>query len=163
MQNPTVTGDRTSPDARHLAARESLQIAGRRRAGRSPVVLLAEDDVATRDLVRLIIEMQGCTVIEAENGRHAVAFAEAFAGPIDLLVTDAELAALSGHAVCEAVRRYHPRIPALFISGAVPENVFPDQKLPNGTAFLPKPFTPSQFAEVFDKLVTQANHSHLVA
>jgi two-component system, cell cycle sensor histidine kinase and response regulator CckA len=116
-----------------------------------------------RDLMRLIIEMQGCTVIEAENGRHAVAFAEGLARRIDVLVMDAQLAALSGHAVCETVRRYHPRIPALFISGAVPEDVFPDQKLPRGTAFLPKPFTPSQFAEVFDKLVTQADHSRLVA
>jgi len=44
----------------------------------------------------MLIEMQGCTVIEAADGSQALAFGTAYAGRIDLFVSDAMMPGLNG-------------------------------------------------------------------
>lgn len=136
---------------RHVVSRESLQLATRR-PERQRVVLLAEDDSRVREAIRLLIEMQGCTVIETADGWQASAFASAYTGPIDLLVSDAVMPGMTGPAVCDLVRRQRPDVPALFVSGHARETVFPGGVLPSAAAFLRKPFTPQEFAVVFEEL-----------
>jgi CheY-like chemotaxis protein len=155
MVDTTISG-KTQPASsggRSLVSRESLQLATRRPAGRQPVVLLAEDDARVREAIRILIEMQGCTVIEAADGWQAAAFASAYAGPIDLLVSDAVMPGMTGPAVYDLVRRQRPELPALFISGHAREVVFPGGTLPPAAAFLQKPFTPQDFAATFAQLV----------
>ena len=38
-----------------------------------PVVLIVEDEAATRDLLRRLLEREACTVLEADNGRQGLA------------------------------------------------------------------------------------------
>lgn len=143
---------------------ESLRLATRRPAGRQPVVLLAEDDARMREAVRMLIEMQGCTVIEAADGAQALAFGTAFAGRIDLFVSDAMMPGLNGPQVYEQLLRARPELPALFVSGYREKEVFPTGQLPRGTEFLQKPFTPGQFAQAFERLApSAAASSRLIA
>jgi CheY-like chemotaxis protein len=154
MTDPMITGKTPSASSgRPLVSRESLQLATRRPAVRQPVVLLAEDDARVREAIRLLIEMQGCTVIEAADGWQAAAFASAYAGPIDLLVSDAVMPGMTGPAVYDLVRRQRSDLPALFVSGHPREAVFPGGVLPPAAAFLHKPFTPQDFALAFAHLV----------
>jgi CheY-like chemotaxis protein len=60
---------------------------------------------------------------------------------------------LSGAEVCERVRADRPGLPTLFISGFYPEAVFPDQRLPKGSAFLAKPFMPEELIDAVDELL----------
>jgi CheY-like chemotaxis protein len=120
------------------------------------VVLLAEDDDRVRDAIRLLIELQGCTVIEAADGWQASAFASCYSGHIDLLVSDAVMPGMTGPAVCDLVRRQRPDLPALFVSGHAQDVVFPGGVLPPAALFLRKPFTPQEFAIAFENLVPQA-------
>jgi two-component system cell cycle sensor histidine kinase/response regulator CckA len=136
---------------------ESLQLANRRPAGRQPVVLLAEDNALVREAIRMLIEMQGCTVIEAADGSQALAFGTAYAGRIDLFVSDAMMPGLNGPDVFKMLRRQRPDLPALFVSGYVQERVFPNSSLPTGAAYLHKPFTPTDFAQAFERLVAQTD------
>src|SRR5689334_1463413 len=156
--------DTTSPGrpasdalANRVVSRESLQLANRRPAGRQPVVLLAEDNALVREAIRMLIEMQGCTVIEAADGSQALAFGTAYAGRIDLFVSDAMMPGLNGPEVFLMLRRQRPDLPALFVSGYVQERVFPNGSLPSGAAYLHKPFTPSDFAQAFEQLVLQSD------
>jgi CheY-like chemotaxis protein len=154
VPDTTISG-KTQPasSGRSLVSRESLQLATRRPAGRQPVVLLAEDDARVREAIRILIEMQGCTVIEAADGWQAAAFASAYAGHIDLLVSDAVMPGMTGPAVYDLVRRQRPDLPAIFISGHPLDIVFPGGVLPTAAAFLQKPFTPQDFAATFAHLV----------
>src|SRR5262249_55645529 len=138
-------------------SRESLTLANRRPAGRQPVVLLAEDNALVREAIRMLIEMQGCTVIEAADGSQALAFGTAYAGRIDLFVSDAMMPGLNGPEVFLMLRRQRPDLPALFVSGYAQERVFPNGSLPSGAAYLHKPFTPSDFAQAFEQLVLQSD------
>lgn len=156
MAEQTETGHALpAPASRHVVSRESLKLAVKRPEGRQRVVLLAEDDSRVREAIRLLIELQGCTVIEAGDGWQASAFASAYTGPIDLLVSDAVMPGMTGPAVCDLVRRQRPDLPALFVSGHAQDAVFPGGVLPARAAFLRKPFTPQEFAAAFEQLVPQ--------
>jgi len=51
------------------------------------------------------------------------------------------------------VRIGRPGLPTLFISGFYPEAVFPDQRLPEDSAFLAKPFMPEELIDAVDELL----------
>ncbi|HEY8551420.1 MAG TPA: response regulator [Vicinamibacterales bacterium] len=121
--------------------------------GRPRVVLLADDDPVVRHVVRLLLELQGYKVLEAEDGLDAVAQSLAHEGPIDALVTDVMMPGLNGAQVCLRVRETRPDTPTLFISGYYPEAVFPNQQLPARSAFLSKPFMPEELNEAMDRLL----------
>ena len=115
-------------------------------------ILLVEDDPVVRHVVRLLLELEGDTVLEAKDGEEALTLATAYEGTLDLLLTDVMMPGLSGAEVCDKVRLGRPGLPTLFISGFYPEAVFPEQKLPADSAFLAKPFMPEELMEAVDAL-----------
>lgn len=146
-----------------LAARSRRSAGGEGKAHeprrRPCVVLLAEDDPIVRHVVRLLLELQGDTVIEAEDGTAAVNRAASHAGGIDLLLTDVMMPGLNGAEVCDRIRETRPGLPTLFISGYYPEAVFPGHRLPADAAFLAKPFMPEELSEALDRLLAPVRRS----
>ena len=69
-------------------------------------VLIAEDYDDTRAMIRLLLEMKGCHVLEAVNGREAVEAASAHCSEIDLILMDLRMPVMTG---VEATRRIHDR------------------------------------------------------
>ena len=119
-------------------------------------ILLVEDDPVVRHVVRLLLELEGDSVLEAKDGDDALTVLDGHQGELDLLLTDVMMPGLSGAEVCDRVREGRPGLPTLFISGFYPEAVFPDQRLPEGSAFLAKPFMPEELIEAVDGLLGQA-------
>ena len=79
-------------------------------------VLLIEDDESLREFLRMTLVGAGYAVAEAVNGRQGVkAFRKS---PTDLVVTDLYMPERDGLEVIEALRRSHPRVKVLAISGA---------------------------------------------
>ena len=102
---------------------------------------------------RGLLELEGDSVLEAKDGDDALTVVNAYQGPLDLLLTDVMMPGLSGAEVCDRVREGRPGLPTLFISGFYPEAVFPDQRLPEGSAFLAKPFMPEELVDAVDELL----------
>jgi CheY-like chemotaxis protein len=118
-------------------------------------ILLVEDDPVVRHVVRLLLELEGDLVLEAKDGDEALTVVDGFQGTLDLLLTDVMMPGLSGAEVCERVRAGRPGLPTLFISGFYPEAVFPDQRLPEDSAFLAKPFMPEELIDAVDELLAK--------
>ena len=116
-------------------------------------ILLVEDDPVVRHVVRLLLELEGDVVLEAKDGDEALTVVGNYKGALDLLLTDVMMPGLSGAEVCERVRLGRPGLPTLFISGFYPEAVFPDQRLPEDSAFLAKPFMPEELIDAVDELL----------
>jgi CheY-like chemotaxis protein len=64
---------------------------------KSATVLLVEDYADTRDLMRMLLVMRGCRVVEAADGRAAVALAQEHCSDLDLVLMDLNLPVLSGY------------------------------------------------------------------
>jgi CheY-like chemotaxis protein len=69
-----------------------------------PTVLVVDDYADTRELVRTLLEMKGCRVFEAANGREAVDLAAKMT--LSFVLMDLEMPVLNGF---EAAREIHSR------------------------------------------------------
>jgi PAS domain S-box-containing protein len=127
---PSETGP-VQPVERHV---ESQRVHG------AASVLLVEDEQAVRELVRIILERSGYTVVEAANAEEAETLFEAMRG-LDLLVTDVVMPGRSGF---ELFHRLHEKLPSLrvlFISGYTDYAMFDPAIVERDLAFLEKPFS----------------------
>jgi CheY-like chemotaxis protein len=59
-------------------------------------VLVVEDFDDTRAFIRMLLEMKGCHVLEAVNGREAVETASAHSSEIDLILMDLRMPVMTG-------------------------------------------------------------------
>jgi CheY-like chemotaxis protein len=60
-------------------------------------VLLVEDSLPIRDIIKRIISEQGCSVIEADNGKIALDIIERDPSKIDLVLTDYYMPVMNGN------------------------------------------------------------------
>jgi DNA-binding NarL/FixJ family response regulator len=78
-------------------------------------VLIADDDAAALELVRLSLSEAGYETRSAGSGNDAIALATGF--PIGAAILDVNLPGLSGYEVCQELRRlYGGAIPIIFVS-----------------------------------------------
>ena len=70
-------------------------MAGERAKGAT--VLLVEDYDDTREMMRMLLVMKGCRVVEAADGQAAVALAAEHCSDLDLVLMDLNLPVLSGY------------------------------------------------------------------
>lgn len=112
------------------------------RAGDGEVVLLAEDDVAVRGLIRRILVNKGYRVIETEGGLDALDYIEGSSEPIDLVITDVVMPGIAGPELASRVAAGRPGTRVLFISGYAEETALAEVEPRAGIGFLEKPFDP---------------------
>ncbi len=110
-------------------------------------VLVVEDNPITRKMVRVALESDGYLVLEAGDGRSALAAAAE--RPPDLIVLDYVLPDTDGMRLLEELRRQAGRedLPALLVTGMVSR--LSELRARGGelTQFLPKPIEPSRLLE----------------
>jgi PAS domain S-box-containing protein len=109
--------------------------------GGTETILLAEDDIATRNLTRRILETFGYTVIEAEDGEDAIVKFKAQDDQIDMVMLDVIMPKRNGKEACLEIQRIQPKIKCLFTSG-YPPDISSDSET-NGESFIPKPIIPT--------------------
>jgi CheY-like chemotaxis protein len=102
-------------------------------------VLLVEDEAALRAMLCRVLEANGYCVLVARDGTEALEIAASYSGPIEILVSDVIMPGLNGPKIAE-LGADRPKMRVLFISGYSGEAVSQRGELPEGTAFLSKPF-----------------------
>jgi len=106
----------------------------------SGTVLLVEDEPALRRLSRRMLRAEGFDVLEAGDGKEALAVAGGHPGRIDLLLTDVVMPRMGGAELWRTLGEQRPGLRVLFMSGYPRERDDTPIDLADG-AFLPKPFT----------------------
>ncbi|MEO8056359.1 MAG: ATP-binding protein [Acidobacteriota bacterium] len=116
----------------------------RRRGGET--ILLVEDEIAVRNLVRSALTTSGYAVLDAGSGEEAISAARAHGGPVHLLLTDVVMPGMNGRELAARVVVEHPETRVMFMSGYTDDVIARHGVLEAGTDFLEKPFAPSQVA-----------------
>ena len=109
--------------------------------GGTETILLVEDEPSLRVMARIFLQGKGYTILEAENGQHAVEIAGQYRGQIHLLLTDVIMPGMSGRVLAEAVAASRAGIKLLYMSGYTDALVTQHGILNPGTQLLEKPFT----------------------
>ncbi|MFT5370132.1 MAG: CheY-like chemotaxis protein [Candidatus Latescibacterota bacterium] len=78
-------------------------------------ILVVDDDGAIRGAIRRLLIIEGYEVIEAINGREAIAFYRE--QPVDLVITDIWMPDKDGLEVIRELRQISPDLPMIAMSG----------------------------------------------
>ncbi len=103
-------------------------------------ILLVEDEVLVRVLVRDVLTGHGYTVLEAKDGAEAMGIAVSHRGPIHLMITDVVMPNMGGPEVAVSLAPLLRDMRVLFMSGYTDEAIAQRGILRPGTCFLQKPF-----------------------
>lgn len=120
-------------------------------------VLLVEDESGVRKLVKKLLEMHGCTVVEAASGKKALDLWPEVCDEISVVVTDVVMPeGVSGWDLAKELHRRSPEIGILLTSGydERPEDhgLGDDPKI----AFLQKPYEARNLKRNIRELLAQA-------
>jgi two-component system, cell cycle sensor histidine kinase and response regulator CckA len=112
-------------------------------AGREYNVLVVDDDEAVRELMAMVLEAEGYSVLRARHSVDALSIQAEYAGTIHLLLTDFSMKPFeNGFDLARQVRLARPGIRVVYVSGFVEHNVLQDEIESSRAGFLAKPFSP---------------------
>ncbi|HZP74089.1 MAG TPA: response regulator [Gaiellaceae bacterium] len=108
-----------------------------------PVVLVVDDDSRIRSLVRLSLEQEGYTVVEAGGANEALAAMEE--SPPQLVLLDVVMPGVDGWQMLQRLQERYGSVPVVMFSGQVDAG---DEAAERGaSAFVGKPFDPQQLID----------------
>ena len=103
-------------------------------------ILIVEDDADIREGVRILLEGEGYSVSEAENGRKGL---ELLKEETDLVILDVMMPGMSGLKTCEEIRKVS-YVPVLFLTARSQESDKLIGLMAGGDDYLAKPFSYSE-------------------
>jgi PAS domain S-box-containing protein len=112
----------------------------------SETVLLAEDDEAVLRYTRVTLEGLGYRVLAAVTPQEALRLAEESQEPIHVLLTDVVMPGFSGKELRDKVRKTHPDLPCVFMSGYTADIIARRGVLEDDVDFLQKPASREELA-----------------
>ena len=116
-------------------------------------VLLVEDEAAVREATRRMLRRFGFDVLEARNGRDALALWDREGAAIDVVLTDVVMPVMGGAQLAETLRGRRHDVRVVFMSGYTQGSLELSTMDESATRFLPKPFTAEQLVGTLRALV----------
>jgi len=95
-------------------------------------------------------------VLDAGNGRDALARLEEAGHPIDLILTDVVMPGMSGRDLVERVSARSPGVRVLYMSGYTTDIISNGGWLAPGVSFLQKPFGPEALVQALRQILDGA-------
>jgi DNA-binding response OmpR family regulator len=118
-------------------------------------ILLADDDIQLRTMLREILEIENYHVIEVGDGEKTINFLKN--NPVDIVITDLIMPKKEGIETINELRKLYPDLPIIAMSGGSMTNsrVYLDIALKLGVikAFL-KPFDINEMLETIHSVIT---------
>ena len=117
-------------------------------------ILLVEDEPMVRTVAERALVRHGYKVLTANNGEEALERL-ASGDEVALLISDVVMPVMDGPTMVREVRKTHPDVPILFMSGYAEEQLRKSIDIAN-VAFLPKPFSVLELAEAVQRVLAAA-------
>jgi DNA-binding NtrC family response regulator len=122
------------------------------------VVLLVEDEFELSFSLRRLLQRAGHTVLTAATADEAIQVAADPAAPIDLLLTDFDLEAVTGRELADVLRRGRPGLRVIYMSGYSKERLANRGSDDPDAPFLPKPFSSDHLLTLIHDLLRRPDH-----
>jgi len=116
-------------------------------------ILLVEDDPAVRGAVRRLLEREGYGVLQASNGREALAVLAQSSGAVDLVLSDMVMPEMSGLEFRHRLRELHLPVPVLLMSGYSEETITRLGSPESLHPLIEKPFTVEEILQKIKRML----------
>lgn len=134
----------------HLPAAEPSQSQPPERAevvlpkGNGELLLIADDELAIRDVIKVTLECNGYRVITAADGAEAVALYARHEDEVKAVLVDVMMPYMDGPATVRALQKLNPDVRCMAVSGLMENDKLVEIAENGKTSFLAKPFTSEQ-------------------
>ncbi|TCI04038.1 hybrid sensor histidine kinase/response regulator [Corallincola luteus] len=126
-------------------------------------IMVAEDTFANQEVLRAMLEMMGCQVFIASDGREAVSMFKQH--PVDLVLMDWQMPRLNGYEAAKQIRQFEvetdkPATPILVVTAGMMDTE--RQRCLQGgmNGYLTKPLTLRQLYDALEEFLPAELHSH---
>jgi CheY-like chemotaxis protein len=136
------------PAAPDEALEEKTPEAADLHEGNGELILVADDELAIREIIKVTLENHNYRVLSATDGAEAVAALAQHKDEIALVILDMAMPVMDGPAAMRALRSIRPTIPMVAISGRIEYSQTLEDKPEARVKFLAKPFTTEQLLQV---------------
>ena len=117
------------------------------------IILVVDDDVYIREIVTLVLEMDGYRIVAVCDGSEALAYLDT--NRVDMILSDVHMPIMDGWSLIRALRAQQVATPVILMSAVLPEVAQADTP----SEFISKPFTLS----VLRAIVAQCFAAHVVS
>lgn len=123
-----------------------------------PLVMIVDDHSDTRDMLRCVIEMIGCSVVEAADGEEAVRLTERRLP--NLILMDTGLPGVDGYMATERIRKLKDgnKVTIIFLSGYADSKAHDRARAAGCDDYFVKPVNLEQLSLCVEKHLTAAAH-----
>jgi DNA-binding NtrC family response regulator len=116
-------------------------------------ILVVDDEPGIRTMVQYELTQQGYKILSADSGVRALEVLGKES--VDLILTDMRMPQMDGLDLVVQVRKAHPKLPIILMTGFVEDRVQKVQEF-NLSGTLHKPFTIDQLSELIGKALAAA-------
>jgi len=122
-----------------------------------PSILVVDDELLIRDLLYDFFAGQGWSISVAENGDKAL---DVIAHkPVDLVLSDIKMPEMDGLALTEELRRSHPEIPVVLMTGYPSVDTAVSALRHRVVDYVIKPFNINQLYKTIDAALREKGRS----
>jgi CheY-like chemotaxis protein len=114
-------------------------------------ILVVDDEPGIRTMVQFELSSQGHNIFTADSGVRALEVIRE--SPVDLIITDMRMPVMDGLDMLVQVRKTHPQVPVILMTGFVEDRVQKVVEL-GVVGTLHKPFTLDQLSELVNKTLS---------
>lgn len=118
-------------------------------------LLLADDEVRLRQIIVLMAQELGATVIDVDTNEKAVALYTMRQSEIDLVMLDMRMAGMGGDVAYLKIKEINPDAKIVLSSGISPNDDFLAELNSRGCGFIEKPFDMDGLADILHRLANQ--------
>lgn len=115
----------------------------------SKTILVVDDEIHLREILRFILETNNFSVIEAENGK--VGLQLAIEKKPDAILSDLLMPVMTGFSMLEKLREANQNTPLIFISAFSDQEKMIKAQTLGVTEFISKPFSEEKLLESLNK------------
>jgi PAS domain S-box-containing protein len=112
--------------------------------GQGELILVADDEKAIRDIIRVTLEGNQYKVLTANDGTEAVAIYAQHGSEIKAVMVDIMMPYMDGSATVRALQKMNPDIKCMAVSGLMENDKVAEMSETGRISFLAKPFTTEQ-------------------
>ncbi len=111
-------------------------------------ILLAEDELAVREVCTAMLQSFGFNVITAADGEEALRLFGAHAGELDCVILDLTMPRMNGMGALRAMRALRPDVPVIISSGYDEQETMRNCNDACPAGFLHKPYSPQKLRDL---------------
>jgi len=118
-------------------------------------LLIAEDEAMLLDLLKMMFEDEGYTVLAARDGEEAIELFRANRNSVALVLSDMGLPKLGGWEVFQRLREMNPSLKVILASGFIDASVRDDMLQRGAADVLQKPYVPQAILDRIRQLLDE--------